>query len=500
MAAGQRPLSYKAIVCRTQKVVTLRSGFSISRAFAFILLSYYISKGFRMKYRRLSIAVALLSACLSIAPARSQMNKINITEYDLPNGLHVILHKDQSAPVVSTLLHYRVGSRDENPARTGFAHFFEHLMFEGTKDIPRASIDKYVQEAGGELNAYTSFDETVYFFQLPANELQLALWIEHQRMRNLLVDNKGVETQRGVVKEERRNRYDNAPYGSWNEKIFTRLFHGGSYGWTPIGSTQHIDSAAISEFVDFYNRFYQPSNATLVVAGDFDEAKAREYVDSYFAGYPRGAEIKREAFKLPELTSEYREVINDPKAQLPGVFIGFRGPKIGEPDYYAMSMLTDILAQGESSRLYQRLVDKEQIAVEATSFPFSLQYAGAVVAVGIGASGKDIGEVERMMYDEINKVAANGISDEEFKKARNIKEAEFVQGKKGVFDKARTLARYYTYFGDANMINTEIDQYMKVTKEDLQRVAKKYLTTDKRVVLVYKPGAAEAENQAPSGR
>lgn len=455
-----------------------------------------------MNKRKLFAAFALMGICLLgiAAPAHSQMNKIKFTEYDLPNGLHVILHQDKSAPVVSTLLHYRVGSRDENPKRTGFAHFFEHLMFEGTKDIPRATIDKYVQEAGGTLNAYTSFDETVYFFQLPANELKLALWIEYQRMRGLLVDEKGVETQRGVVKEERRNRYDNAPYGSWNEKAFTKLFAGGSYGWTPIGSAQHIDSAAISEFVAFYDKFYQPNNATLVIAGDFEEADARKYVETYMGTIPKGKQVTREEFKLPDLKGEYRELIYDQKAQLPAVFIGYRGPKLGDEDSYAMSMLSDILAQGESSRLYQRLVDKDQIAVQAVAFPYSLQYNGAIVAVGIGATGKDISVVEQTIYDEFKRLQDEGVTDEEFQKARNLKEAEAVQGKKGVFEKAQTLARYYTYFGNADLINTEIERYMKVTKEDLKRVAKKYLNTDKRVVFTYKPGAPAADNEAPSGK
>lgn len=435
---------------------------------------------------------------LAASAGQAQMNKIEFTEYTLDNGLHVILHHDKSAPVISTLLHYRVGSRDEEQNRTGFAHFFEHLMFEGTNNIPRATIDKYIQEAGGSLNAYTSFDETVYFFQMPANELPLALWIESQRMGQLLVDKKGVETQRGVVKEERNQRYDNQAYGSLFEKMCSRIFEGGYYSWTPIGSAQHIDSAAISEFQDFYRRFYQPNNATLVVAGDFDDDLAREYVETYFGQYNKGKDPKRAELNMPALKGEQREKIYDDKAQLPAVFVGYRGPEIGAEDFYPMSMLLDVMSSGESSRLFQRLVSQDRIAVQAAASPWSFQQSGIVAFIGVSDVGKDIGMVEKTIYEEIDRVIAEGVTEEEFQKAKNIKEAEFVQGKKNVFSKSQALARYHTYFGDANLINTEIKYFQSVTREDLQRVAKKYFGKDDRVVLTYVP-ASGGENTPPSG-
>lgn len=442
-------------------------------------------RNFRSTFFALSAVIAGITAI----PAFAQMNAIKFEEYDMPNGLHVILHQDKSAPVVATVLHYRVGSRDENPQRTGFAHFFEHLMFEATDDIPRATIDKHIEGAGGQLNAYTSFDETVYHFEVPANEIKLALWIESERMRKLHVESAGVETQRGVVKEERKNRNDNTPYGTSFEKLFKNLFGGGSYSWTPIGSAQHIDVATIAEFKEFYNKFYEPNNATLVIAGDFDSKMAREYVDAYFGIYPKGKDIKREDFKLPELTSEYRETIEDTKAQLPAVYIGYRGPKKGDPDAYAMEMLNDILSTGQSSRIYQRLVDKDQVAVQAGSFLQDLQYAGMLAAYGIVAPGKTPGSVEKAIYEEIERVQKEGVTDEEFQKARNTQEDRFIFGKKNALEKAEALAKYYTYFGKTNEINTEIQRYNKVTKADLQRVAKQYFSAEKRVVLTYVPKA-----------
>lgn len=435
--------------------------------------------------------VAFLALFLFSGSAYSQFNKIGFIRDSLPNGLQIIYQIDRSAPVVATVVHYKVGSRDENPARTGFAHFFEHLMFEATDNITRATIDKYVQEAGGTLNAHTSFDETVFFFKLPSKEIKLALWIESQRMRKLHVDEIGVETQRGVVKEERKMRNDNTPYGTWMEKMMASLFPGSSYSWTPIGSAQHIDQAQIAEFKSFYNNFYQPNNAILVISGDFNLDDAKKYVRDYFGSIEKPAQPAREEFKLLSLEKPYSEQIDDAKAQLPAVFIGYRGPKLGEPDYYAFSLLNQVLSSGESSRLYQRLVEKDQIAVAAQSMPFPLQYSGACLLIGVASPGKDIKTVEKNLIDEVDKLIKNGLTDEEFQKAKNIAETQFISGKKNVLEKAQDLAQYWAYFGDPNLINTEFEKYSVITKEDLVRVAKKYFETDKKITLFYVPKGTE---------
>lgn len=422
--------------------------------------------------------------------AQQSFYPIRFTEFTLANGLHVILQRDTSAPVVATVLHYKVGSRNEEPGRTGFAHFFEHLMFEGTEHIPRASIDKYIQQAGGSLNAFTSFDATVYHFQLPAHQLPLALWIEAERMRRLRIDTVGVETQRGVVKEERKMRYDNSPYGDWMERMFKYLFAGTPYGWTPIGSSQHIDSARIEEFVQFYNTYYQPNNAVLAIVGDIDLEQTRQLVEKYFGQYERGADPPPLHFVLTPFRGEHRDTVIDPKAPQPAVFLGWRGPKAGDPDAYAMKMLMDILARGESSRLYRRLVDETQVAVEASAFLYDLQYAGALLAIGVAAPGKSIAEVERELLAVIDRIKREGVTEAEFQKARNMREARFVMGKKATLEKALSLASYWATFGDANLINTELERYMRVTRQDLQRVAQTYFTDD-RVVLIYIPSRAQ---------
>lgn len=435
-------------------------------------------------------SLAFLTAFVLLSAYSMAYYEVKFEEETLNNGMHVIYSIDKSAPVVSTVVHYNVGSKDEDPTRTGFAHFFEHLMFEGTKDIERAHIDKYVNEAGGTLNAHTSFDETVYKFTVPSNQIKLALWIESQRMRHLLVDNVGLETQRGVVKEEKKQRYDNSPYGTMLEKMMENLFEGGSYAWTPIGSAQHIDVAGLDEFIEFYDNFYQPNNATLVITGDFDLEDAKQYVRDYFGHYPKAGEPKRSEFTLKPLEGTHRELIEDKMAQLPAIFMGYRAPKMGEKDYYAMEYLNQILATGESSRFYQRLVNKEQTAVQVASQLLGLEKAGFMMLIGIPAVGQEPEVVEKQIFEEIDNLINNGITDDEFTKARNILEARFVNGKKNTLEKAMTLASYHTYFGDANLINKEIDKYMSITKQDVIDVAKKYLDTDNKVILTYVPQKA----------
>lgn len=437
----------------------------------------------------LTLTLGMFLIAGGMAEIMCQMKPIKFTTETLANGLQVIYQVDKSAPVVATVVHYRVGSRDENPAKTtGYAHFFEHLMFEATRDIPRASIDKHVQEAGGDLNAHTSFDETVYYLRLPSNELKLALWIESQRMRGLLVDTIGVETQRGVVLQEMNMRRTNAPYGNWMDKMCEYVFPGtGTYNWTTLGSAEHISKAQIDDFREFYNNFYKPNNATLVIAGDFDLNETKEYVKAYFGQFEKGADPVRNNLTVGEMKGEVREDIKDEKAQLPAIFIGFKAPSLGDKDYFAVTLLNSILAAGESSRMYQSIVDKDQLAVESGAFPMNLEKSGMWVFYGIAQPEKTLADIEKAIFAQIQLVLDKGITDEELTKAKNIKEAEFISGKKDVLDKAQTLAQYNSYYGNPELINTEIDQFLKVTKEDIIKVAKKYLDTKNRAVLNYIP-------------
>lgn len=443
----------------------------------------------KLIHKLLGAAIMLTSMVFAGAnlSAAGDFKPIKFEKETLPNGLKVIYHVDKSAPIVTTVVHYNVGSCDEDTSRTGYAHFFEHLMFEATDAIPRATIDKNVQEAGGELNAYTSFDQTVFHFTLPSNEVKLALWMESQRMRKLHVDEIGVETQRGVVTEELKMRTLNQPYGTLLSKFCANTFAGSGYAWPVIGSIDHIAKATIQNFKDFYDNYYQPSNATLVIAGDIDVAEIKKYVRDYFGDYPKPASVKRhDEYKLEPL-KPHRETVIDDKAPMTAMFIGYRGPSMTDPDYYAVSLLGDILSSGESSRLYQRLVDKDQIAVEAGVSPFAVRGAGAFLAQIVLASGKTTDEAEKVLNEEIARLLKDGVTDKELTKVKNMCESQFVFGKKDLMSKAQDLARYEVFFGDAGMINTELDKYMAVTKADILRVAKKYLGTDNKVVLIYEP-------------
>jgi len=417
--------------------------------------------------------------------SEESFHRITFVRDSLPNGMQIIYHIDRSAPIVATVMHYRVGSKDEDTNKTGYAHFFEHLMFEATENIPRASIDKYIEEASGTLNAYTSFDETVFFFVVPANEIKLPLWIESQRMRKLKLDTVSVETQRGVVLEELKMSTTNQPYGSMLSKMAAFLFPGTHYAWETIGSAEHIQNATIDDFKQFYNKYYQPNNVTLVIAGDFNIDSAKQYVRDYFGIYPKVENLQRYSFDLKPLNSGSTETIVDEKAQLPGIFIGFRGPALNDSNYYALNLLSNILASGTSSRIYQRLVDKEQLALEASMFPWSLQYSGAIIIYAIANQGVKLEAVQKAIEQEIKQIAKDGVSEEELTKAKNITESAFVFGKKNVLEKAKTLAKYYSYYSDPNMINTELEKYMKVTLEDIKRVARLYLDTDKKIILKY---------------
>jgi zinc protease len=414
-------------------------------------------------------------------------SEIEFEEYTLDNGLHVILHEDDSTPLVAVTILYHVGSKNEDPERTGFAHFFEHLMFEGSENIERGEYDKIVETAGGALNANTNFDRTFYYEILPSNQLELGLWLESERMLHLNVDSVGVETQRKVVKEERKQRLENQPYGSLGQEIFKRAYTVHPYQWMPIGSDQYIDQATIDEFMEFYKTYYVPQNATLSIAGDIDIDETKELIDKYFSGIPKGTrEIYRPNVVEPPMTKELRDSVYE-NVQLPAIVHAYHIPSQGTDDYYAINMLTTILSQGQSSRMYKELVDNQQIALQAGSFPFALEDSGIFIVFAIPNVGKSADELEAAFETEISKVKNELITEREFQKLRNQVENTFVSRNARIAGIAESLANYHVYFGDADLINNEINRYMKVTREDIKRVANKYLDPNKRVVLYYLP-------------
>lgn len=434
-----------------------------------------------------------IGAMVSSAFIYGQSNAIKFSEYDLPNGLHVILHEDHSTPIVAVTVLYHVGSKNEDPQRTGFAHFFEHLMFEGSENIKRGEFMKLVQSAGGELNANTSFDRTFYYEVLPSNQLELGLWMESERMLHAKIDIEGVETQRKVVKEELKQRNENTPYGSILNEVFGHAFVEHPYRWTPGGSPEYINKAALQEFLDFYKMFYVPNNATLSIAGDISPEQARQLIDKYFSNIPKGSlPIARPDKVEPVKTAEVRDTVYD-NIQLPAVVMAYHTPAQGTPDFYAVNMLTTLLSQGKSSRMQKSIVDKQQKALFAGAFPLPTEDPGLALVFGIVNMGVSPADLETAMNTEFDNVKQSLIDEEEFQKLRNQIESDFISSNSKVAGIAETLANYHVYFKDANLINTEIDRYMKVTREDIQAAAKKYLTKENRVVLYYLPKPQQAK-------
>lgn len=413
-------------------------------------------------------------------------NTIKFTEFDLDNGLHVILHQDHSTPIVVVSVLYHVGSKNENPERTGFAHFFEHLLFEGSENIKRGQFDDLISNAGAVNNAYTSFDQTYYYELLPSNQLGLGLYLESERLMHAKIDSIGVETQREVVKEEKRMRYDNQPYGTRWVETFSRAFTKHPYHWMPIGSMDHLNKATLGEFMDFYNTYYVPQNATLSIAGDINIAEAKNMIETYFSDINKPGDVPRVDVVEPPQQAEVVDSVED-NIQLPMVLLAYHVPEQTAKDYYAVEMLTKVLADGQSSRLYKALVDEQQIALTSGAFTVPTEDPGLFIALGLTNTGVKASKLEEGMDKEIEKMKTGLISDQEFQKIRNQVENDFYTNNSTMAGIAESLAHYHVFFGNTNLINTEIDNYMAVTKEDIQKAAQKYLAKENRVVLYYLP-------------
>ena len=413
--------------------------------------------------------------------------QIKFEEYDLPNGLHVILHQDNSAPVVTTSVMYHVGAKDEAAGRTGFAHFFEHLLFEGTKNIKRGEWFKLVSSNGGSNNANTSPDRTYYYETFPSNNEQLGLWMEAERLRHPAINQIGVDTQREVVKEEKRLRMDNQPYGGLFNAILTTLFKKHPYKGTVIGSMEDLNSAKLEEFNAFFKKYYIPNNATLVVAGDIKPEQTKKWINEYFGSIPKGTPITRNFPKETPITQEFEETIYDANIQIPAYIFAYRTPAAKERDAYILSMLGSYLSKGKSSVLYKKLVDNEKkaLAVEAFNLGLVDHSIFAFFAIPMGNTSKDV--LKKDIDVEIKKLQTDLISEEDYQKLQNQVENDFVNANSSVEGIANTLADSYLLKGNTNLINEEINIYRSITREDLRNAARKYLNSNQRAIINYLP-------------
>ncbi len=413
--------------------------------------------------------------------------KVSFEEFDLSNGLHVILHQDNAAPVVTTAVMYHVGAKDENPERTGFAHFFEHLLFEGTKNIERGKWFEIVSSNGGTNNANTNDDRTYYYEVFPSNNLELGLWMESERMLHPVINQIGVDTQNEVVKEEKRLRVDNSPYGNFLAEIKKNMFIKHPYRWATIGSMDHLDAASLEEFQAFNKKFYIPNNAVLVVAGDINVAETKKMVSKYFSNIPKGTSIKRETFKEEPITKEFTAEYHDSNIQIPAYLAAYRTPSMKTKDAHVLDMISTILSDGKSSRLYKKMVDTKKNSLQVGALNFSQEDYGLYIiyALPLGETSKEtlIGDID----EEIAKIQKELISEREMEKLKNKFLNQFVNSNSSVEGIAHSLASFYMLYGDVNLINNELDIYNSITREDIRDVAKKYLNSNQRMILNYLP-------------
>ena len=441
-----------------------------------------------MKNKLYAIACGLLISASGVA------QEVKFTEYDLNNGLHVILHQENKAPVVTVGVMYHVGAKDEEKGRTGFAHFFEHLLFEGTKNIERGKWFELVSSHGGRNNANTTQDRTYYYETLPSNNLELGLWMESERMLHPVINKIGVDTQNEVVKEEKRQRIDNAPYGKiiYRTGVNSHLFKKHPYGQSVIGSMADLDAAQLDEFIAFNKKFYNPNNATLVVAGDISIDAAKKMIADYFEAIPNnGDTISRKVIKEDPITTEIKATEHDPNIQVPLKALVYRTPGMKEKDAYVLDYISTILTGGNSSRMHKKMVEEKKMALQVLAFSDAMEDYGTYIMGALPLGQVSLEDLQKEMEEEIAKLQNELISEKEFQKLQNQFENNFVNSNSSIEGIANSLARYNMLHGDTNLINTEINIYRSITREDIQRVAKKYLNPNQRLNLDYLPKSSK---------
>ena len=434
-----------------------------------------------------------LSAALLLGGIASAQ-KVDFEEYTLDNGLHVILHNDSSAPVVITSVMYHVGAKDENPERTGFAHFFEHLLFEGTENIKRGEWMKTVSSNGGVNNANTTDDRTYYYEVFPSNNLELGLWMESERMLHPVINQIGVDTQNEVVKEEKRNRMDNQPYGNIMTAVKQNMFKNHPYRWNTIGSMEHLDAAKLEEFQDFFKKFYVPKNAVLVVAGQIDITQTKKWIQQYFGAIPSGEVVKKQTFVEEPITQTIKATYQDPNIQLPMLVTSYRTPSMKTRDARVLNLIASYLSDGKSSKLYKKIVDQKKMALQIGAGALSQEDYGMYFIYGIPMSPSTSTDLLKEMDEEIVKIQTDLISEKDYQKLQNTFDNQFVNSNASIEGIAENLAKFYMLYGDIKLINSEIELYHSITREEIREVAKKYLNPNQRLILDYVPSTEKDQN------
>jgi predicted Zn-dependent peptidase len=416
-----------------------------------------------------------------------------IEQFTLANGLRVMLSKDQSIPVVSVAIYYDVGSRNERFGRTGFAHLFEHMMFQGSENVPKAGHFQYIFNAGGTMNGTTSTERTNYFETLPANHLPLALWLESDRMRSLKVTQENLDNQRQAVQEEKRLRYDNQPYVNAFLRINELIFKNPANAHSTIGSMEDLDAATIEDVREFFRIYYAPNNAVLTIVGDFEESEARALVQKYFQEIPGQPGPPPVDVNEAEDVAKTQETFYDALAPAPAFVLGWKIPPRRTQEFYALSLAADLLFEGDSSRLYQKLVKGDESVVSVQGGIDERRGPSAMYIFALPKPGEDATAIREQIFDEVKRLSSSGPTNEEMEKLRNSLSNDAVRGRQSTMYRAQTIAEYALYDGDPTLIDSELDHYLKVTAGEIKNAVARFLDVENRVMLDIVPAAPADE-------
>ena len=431
------------------------------------------------------IAAAALVLFLLLPAALGE--SVKFKEHRLKNGLRVILSEDHSTPTYSIVVTYNAGSRDERPGRTGFAHLFEHMMYQGSENVGKGEHFIYIENNGGGMNGSTSADRTEYHQTLPANQIDLGLFLEADRMRSLVINQSNLDNQRATVQEERRQRYDNQPYGRTFETLLDTTYDNFAYKHTTIGSMEDLNAATVQDVAAFFKTYYAPNNAVLSLVGDFKTEDVLAKVEKYFGNIPSQPSPPQPDTTEPKQTAERRKTLEDPLAQLPRIDIAYKIPPGNTPDWYALAVLGEVLSGGQSSRLYQKMVRQTQVAQGVNAGAEESRGPSLFIATILVSPGKNPAEVEKLFYEELERVGKEPVTDAELEKLRMLVRRSDVEQLRGTLGRARGLGENAVFYNDPNVVNSSSEKLLAVTKEQIQKAVQTYLIETNRTVITTIP-------------